>query len=364
MTAPPLSALTLRAVVFVTDAPLAVELAVEHPADARARRRAAVGAAAGRGVGAHWSNRPRRCKHARLGGALPSLDAEFEGVRALLPAVAHRVGSAATLGAAGRRRRRRARQRHSALSQRGELAGAAGGGARARAVADGGCDDRRVSTPLARHAASLCRVSAQFVRDADAQARRCARPLRRQPPARRRECRRAPCALARPGRRGQPQHAGPLPPLFRCAGDGGLLRQGVALLGDGSLAAAQDCRRGAAVRRAGGRLRRGVRGDRQRARRLEAHVPRRRERRATRRRRRARLRAARARQGRRPALGGGAPLAGAAAARGRRGRHAARPLPGAFAGPALEAAAPRADGAPRCRAGTSPRVRAAPAPRR
>ena len=30
MTAPPLSALTLRAVVFVTDAPLAVELAVEH----------------------------------------------------------------------------------------------------------------------------------------------------------------------------------------------------------------------------------------------------------------------------------------------------------------------------------------------
>ena len=57
MTAPPLSALTLRAVVFVTDAPLAVELAVEHnrptpvlvvaPPSERQRVES---------IGAHWSN--------------------------------------------------------------------------------------------------------------------------------------------------------------------------------------------------------------------------------------------------------------------------------------------------------------------
>ena len=57
MTAPPLSALTLRAVVFVTDAPLAVELAVEHnrptpvlvvaPPSERQRVES---------VGANWSN--------------------------------------------------------------------------------------------------------------------------------------------------------------------------------------------------------------------------------------------------------------------------------------------------------------------
>ena len=57
MTAPPLSALSLRAVVFVTDAPLAVELAVEHnrptpvlvvaPPSERQRVES---------VGAHWSN--------------------------------------------------------------------------------------------------------------------------------------------------------------------------------------------------------------------------------------------------------------------------------------------------------------------
>ena len=154
-----------------------------QPADARARRRAAVGAAAGRERRRALVQPDRRgASDARLGGALPSLDAEFEGVRALLlPAVAHRVGSAATLGAAGRTPPSPSSTATfcSFAARRARLAQLAAAPAHARSQTKG--DDRRVSAPLARHAASLCRFSAQFVRDADAQARRCARPLRRQP---------------------------------------------------------------------------------------------------------------------------------------------------------------------------------------